>query len=141
MRADLPCGRMIGTAVCDRISFGKYIRLYPIIICTPDFQHISACAHPLKQRKPRSPVPSGTAGPFREIVARFWVMSYILNRIYLLLRLYTLVYQIYSVIISLYRLRAGRHEAVQTRAKDPEGPARAEKVSTKTPGISKHITG
>ena len=83
MRVDLPCGRMIGTAVCDRISFGKYIRLYPIIICTPDFQHISVCAHPLKQRKPRSPVPSGTAGPFREIVARFWVMSYILTKSYI----------------------------------------------------------
>ena len=54
-------------------------------------------------------------------------------------RLYTLVYQTYSVIISLYRLRAERHEAVQTRAKDPEGPARAEKTPVKINGISKYI--
>ena len=56
-------------------------------------------------------------------------------------RLYTLVYQTYSVIISLYRLRAERHEAVQTRAKDPEGPARAEKTPVKINGISKYIIG
>ena len=52
---------------------GKYIRLYPIIICIPDFQHISARTHP---PKPQSGL---GAGPFREIVARFWVMSYILT--------------------------------------------------------------
>ena len=56
-------------------------------------------------------------------------------------RLYTLVYQTYSVIISLYRLSAGRHEAVQTPAKDPEGPARVEKTPVKINGISKYIIG
>ncbi|WP_027291639.1 hypothetical protein [Rikenella microfusus] len=35
---------------------------------------------------------------------------------------------IYDFTQALFRLGAGRHEAVQTRAKDPEGPARAEKI-------------
>ncbi|SUE33587.1 Uncharacterised protein [Rikenella microfusus] len=105
---------------------------------------MSARTCPLRRRKPgslRRPTQSRLGGN----AARLWVKShpFIYTDIQNIkvTRLYTLVYQTYSVIISLYRLRAGRHEAVQTRAKDPEGPARAEKTPVKINGISKYIIG
>ena len=39
------------------------------------FQLFPDLAHPLGQRKFPAGVPGGTAGPFGEIAARFWVKS------------------------------------------------------------------
>ena len=61
------------------ICGGKYIRLYPILYARLIFSIFRPAPTPLSREKPQSPVPSGTAGPVREIIFRFRVKSYILT--------------------------------------------------------------
>ncbi len=71
---------------------------------------------------------TGPTGPFIRICNTRY------GQVYTISRLYTLIYQTYSVIISLYRLRAGRPSAVG-------GGGASRKTPVKINGISKYIIG